>query len=98
MTSSAGRSKIAPNNGYNADSRSQHETIAKFMTPSQPSEPPPQKVTPEQCKHPRVRIVSRIASREDEAEYVECMECGDVFESSEFQDMAIEEKKEPEEE
>ncbi len=68
------------------------------MTPSQPSESPQQKVSPEQCKHPRVRIVSRNVSRKDEAEYVECQECGDVFESSEFQDMAIEEKKEPDEE
>jgi len=47
------------------------------------------KVTPEQCKHPRVQIVSR----DEESEYVECQECGDVFESSEFRDMAIEEKK-----
>jgi hypothetical protein len=29
---------------------------------------------------------------------VECQECGDVFESSELKDMAIEEKKEPDEE
>lgn len=39
------------------------------------------------CKHPRVRIVSR----HDDTEYVECMECGEVFDSDEFQDMAIEE-------
>ena len=64
------------------------------MTPSQPSPLPQKKVTPEQCKHPRVRIVSR----DEETEYVECQECGDVFESSELKDMAIEEKKVPEEE
>lgn len=50
------------------------------------------------CKHPRVRIVSR----HDDTEYVECLECGDVFDSEEFHDMAIEEsdevKKEPAEE
>ena len=40
------------------------------------------------CKHPRVQIVSR---QEDE-EFVECLECGEVFESSEFKDMAIEER------
>jgi hypothetical protein len=40
-----------------------------------------------QCKHPRVQIVSR----DEDTEYVECLECGDVFESSEFKDMAIEE-------
>jgi len=40
-----------------------------------------------QCKHPRVQIVSR----DEDSEYVECLECGEVFESSEFRDMAIEE-------
>jgi hypothetical protein len=40
------------------------------------------------CKHPQVRIVSR----DEEAEYVECELCGDIFEASEFRDMAIEEK------
>ncbi|HWR16774.1 MAG TPA: hypothetical protein VN577_18250 [Terriglobales bacterium] len=46
------------------------------------------------CKHPRVQIVAR----EEDAEYVECKECGEVFESSEFKDMAIEETAEPAEE
>jgi len=41
------------------------------------------------CKHPRVQIVSR----DEDSEYVECMECGDIFESSEFKDMNIEETK-----
>ena len=39
------------------------------------------------CKHPRVRIVSR----HEDTEYVECLECGDVFDSEEFNDMEIEE-------
>ena len=39
------------------------------------------------CKHPRVRIVSR----HEDTEYVECLECGDVFDSEEFRDMEIEE-------
>lgn len=43
----------------------------------------------EPCKHPRVQIVSR----DEDAEFVECLECGDIFESSEFKDMAIEESK-----
>jgi hypothetical protein len=64
------------------------------MTLSQPSHSSQKKVSPEQCKHPRVQIVSR----DEESEYVECQEGGDVFESSELKDMAIEEKKEPEEE
>jgi hypothetical protein len=61
------------------------------MKLSQTSQSPAKKVSPEQCKHPRVQIVSR----DEETEYVECQECGDVFESSELKDMAIEEKKEP---
>ena len=42
------------------------------------------------CKHPRVRIVSR----DEDAEYVECEECREVFESGEFRDMEIEGKEE----
>jgi hypothetical protein len=65
------------------------------MTPS-PSQPPQNKASRDLCKHPRVQIVSR----DEESEYVECQECGDVFESSEFKDMAIEEieMKSPDEE
>ena len=63
------------------------------MPISQPSQSPQKKVSPEQCKHPQVQIVSR----DEDSEYVECLECGDVFESSELKDMAIEEKKEPDE-
>lgn len=44
-----------------------------------------------QCRHPRVQIVSR----DEDAEYVECLECREVFESSEFKDMAIEERVKP---
>jgi len=40
------------------------------------------------CKHPRVQVVSR----HEDSEFVECVECGEVFESSEFKDMAIEER------
>jgi Zn ribbon nucleic-acid-binding protein len=46
-----------------------------------------------ECKHPRVQIVAR----EEDAEFVECLECGDIFESSEFKDMNIEETKLPRE-
>jgi transcriptional regulator of NAD metabolism len=44
------------------------------------------------CKHPRVQIVSR----EEDAEFVECLECREIFESSELKDMSIEEKVEGE--
>jgi hypothetical protein len=57
------------------------------MTPSQPSQSPQNNASRDRCKHPRVQIVSR----DEESEYVECQECGDVFESSEFKDMTIEE-------
>lgn len=40
------------------------------------------------CKHPRVQVVSR----DEDAEFVECLECGDIFEFSEFKDMSIEER------
>jgi hypothetical protein len=43
----------------------------------------------QECKHPRVQIVSR----DEDAEYVECLECGEIFDSSEFKDMTIEETK-----
>ena len=47
------------------------------------------------CKHPKVRIVAR----EEDVEYVECLDCGQVFDSNEYEDMAIEEEalREPEE-
>jgi hypothetical protein len=35
------------------------------------------------CKHPKVRIVAR----EDEVEYLECLECGEVFDSEELRDI-----------
>jgi Zn ribbon nucleic-acid-binding protein len=46
------------------------------------------------CKHPRVRVVAR----EDDVEFVECLDCGEVFDSNEFRDMAIEETQDEEEE
>lgn len=42
-----------------------------------------------ECKHPRVKVVAR----EEDVEFVECLECGEVFESSEFRDMQIEDTK-----
>jgi len=58
---------------------------------SQPSSRP-QNATKQPCKHPRVQIVSR----DEDAEFVECLECREVFESSELKDMSIEEKAESE--
>jgi hypothetical protein len=59
------------------------------MTPSSSPQPPEKSSGAAQCKHPRVRIVAR----EEDAEFVECLECSEVFESSEFRDMSIEESK-----
>jgi hypothetical protein len=56
------------------------------MSPSSPPQPSSE-VKP--CKHPRVQIVAR----EEDSEFVECLECREVFESSEFKDMDIEETK-----
>ena len=39
------------------------------------------------CAHARVQIVAR----EEDSEFVECLECREIFEASEFKDMAIEE-------
>ena len=47
-----------------------------------------------QCRHPQVQEVSR----DEDAEYVECLECREIFESSEFRDMDIESKVPTEEE
>jgi hypothetical protein len=50
---------------------------------------PPQSVDKKPpCKHPRVQIVSR----DEDSEFVECLECREIFESSEFRDMSIEER------
>jgi hypothetical protein len=47
----------------------------------------PQNASKQPCKHPRVQIVSR----DEDSEFVECLECREVFESSELKDMSIEE-------
>jgi hypothetical protein len=64
-----------------------------FQNPSISNPPSAQKPMEKICRHPRVRVVAR----EEDAEFVECQECGDVFEASEFRDMAIEETIKPEE-
>jgi hypothetical protein len=47
---------------------------------------PPQMTA--KCKHPIVKIVAR----EEDTEFVECQNCGEVFDSAEFSDIAIEEE------
>ena len=64
------------------------EFEGRFRTMSSKSSSPPQDAKQQPCKHLRVQIVSR----DEEAEFVECKECGEIFESSEFKDMNIEER------
>jgi hypothetical protein len=59
------------------------------MKPIPPPQVPDKRSERAECKHPRVRIVSR----DEDSEFVECLECGEVFESSEFKDMIIEDTK-----
>ncbi len=59
------------------------------MTSIPPPQPPEKSGAKSECEHPRVQIVAR----EEDAEFVECLECGDIFESSEFKDMMIEDTK-----
>jgi hypothetical protein len=66
-----------------------YDFIPPSMTPSGSTPPPEKSTSAAPCKHPRVRIVAR----EEDAEFVECLECSEVFESSEFKDMSIEESK-----
>jgi len=40
------------------------------------------------CKHPIVKVVAR----EDDIEFVECQHCGEVFDSAEYSDIALEEE------
>ncbi len=53
-----------------------------------PPAAPQNKPMEQPCRHPRVQIVSR----DEDSEFVECLECREVFESSEFKDMDIEER------
>src|SRR5262249_768201 len=74
---------VGPN--YELDPNSNHcETISPDTD---------KRVMEKTCRHTRVRVVAR----DDDAEFVECQDCGDVFEASEFKDMAIEDEMRPEE-
>ena len=74
------------------------EVRAEVMNVSQPVNRnpnfPQSNAMDQPCRHARVQVVAR----DEDAEYVECMECREVFESSEFRDMDIEAKIPTEEE
>jgi hypothetical protein len=85
------RSKIPGNSGVTGSLRRFWWDFPDCMTPKPPS--PSQSVDKRQpCKHPRVQIVSR----DEDGEFVECKECGEIFESSEFKDMNREESNQEE--
>ena len=84
-----GRSKIPAISG-NCPSCPAEGIQPGFMIPTPPS---PQSTKREACKHPRVQIVAR----EEDAEFVECIECGDIFEASELKDIASEDSTQPSE-
>ena len=58
------------------------------IRPNIPLSTPQNKPIEQPCRHPRVQIVSR----DEDFEFVECLECREIFESSEFKDMDIEER------
>jgi hypothetical protein len=68
-----------------------HKDDASGFMSAKPFPQPPE-ANKRPCKHPRVQIVSR----DEDAEFVECLECREVFESSELKDMSIEERSEAE--
>jgi hypothetical protein len=88
LTSHSAGLKYRPISGKFLELLEKGTPTTGFMTPTPSSKPPENKsMTP--CKHPRVQIVAR----EEDSEFVECIECREIFESSEFKDMAIEETK-----
>src|ERR1035438_3511762 len=77
-----GQATIPPTSGNFAARSARTGVPPGSMNPIPPS-PREKKSNMATCKHPRVQIVAR----EEDSEFVECMECGDIFESSEFKDM-----------
>jgi hypothetical protein len=58
---------------------------AQLGSSSSPADhPTPKLIMQPVCKHPKVRVVAR----EDDVEYVECEECGEVFDADEYQEMS----------
>ncbi len=88
----AGRAKI-PLNSQVPEGFGQ--SAMNYIQPTNRSNIYPQSEAMSQtCRHPRVQVVSR----HEDAEFVECLECREIFESSEFRDMDIEAKIPTEEE
>jgi hypothetical protein len=60
-------------------------SLMPSMQPQRNAVPSVSRPINQPCRHPRVQIVAR----EEDTEFVECLECREVFESSEFKDMDI---------
>ena len=43
-----------------------------------------------QCKHPRVQVVSR----DEDTEYVECLDCQEIFEAEDLEPVKVDEEEE----
>jgi hypothetical protein len=92
LDNACGRSKI-PLNSHLPEGFGQG--LMNFIQPVITTHSHPQSEAMEKkCLHPRVQVVSR----DEDAEFVECLECREIFESSEFRDMDIEAKIPTEEE
>ena len=88
LDKASGRSTIPKNSGAILPlNEARIRDYPDNMTAKSPV-PPSNVSTKQPCKHPRVQIVSR----DGESEFVECKECGEIFESSEFKDMNIEDR------
>ena len=90
LTSAEGGLEYRENHANGLRLVSSRARFPAFMTSKPFSQPPDGKK--KSCQHPRVQIVSR----DEDAEFVECLECREVFESSELKDMSIEESVEGE--
>jgi hypothetical protein len=87
LDKASGRFTIPKNSGAILPLNEVHLRDDPDNMTAKPPVPPSNVNTKQPCKHPRVQIVSR----DEESEFVECKECGEIFESSEFKDMNIEE-------
>jgi len=92
LDNASGRSKIPLNSqlpeGFG-------RSVMNYTQPTNTTHSYPQsEAMAQKCLHPRVQVVSR----DEDAEFVECLECREIFDSSEFRDMEIEAKIPTEEE
>jgi hypothetical protein len=81
---------IRPLGGVPYGEKGRPEKAKSKSMPAAQNQPIPERPSNKTCQHPRVQVVAR----EEDQEFVECLECREVFDSSEFRDMSIEEEAE----